>query len=227
LQGEEGATGDVPLIGAKHRRRSIRLQGEEGTTGDVPLIEAKHRRRSIRLQGSDYSEPGGYFVTICAAGRNNLFGRIENGRVCLNALGEVVLECWLAIPEHFSNADLKEFIVMPNHMHGIVVLGVGARYIVPSDGAARKTESFQKPTKATIPTIVRTFEAAVTRMAVGRLGKRGGQIWQRNYFERVLRDGQEYADASRYILENPQKWEWDKQNLQAKMARTGTMVKFE
>ena len=192
------------------------------------MIEAKHRRRSIRLPESDYSEPGGYFVTICAAGRKNPFGKAESGRVWLNTLGEIVRECWLAIPEHFSNANLKEFIVMPNHMHGIVVLGVGARYIVPSDGAARKTESFQKPTRATIPTIVRTFKAAVTRMAGGRLGKRGGQIWQRNYFEHVLRDGQEYAHAGRYILENPQKWEWDKQNLQAKAPSSGEQsAKFD
>jgi REP element-mobilizing transposase RayT len=81
---------------------------------------------------------------------------------------------------------------------------------------ARQTESFQSPTKATIPTIVRAFKAAVTRKAGEELGMAGKDIWQRNYFERALRNGKEYGDASRYILENPLKWEWDKQNLARK-----------
>jgi len=132
---------------------------------------------------------------------------------------------------------------MPNHLHGIIVLGgmprpitptdpgtakVGARYIVPFVGKARRAESFQKPTKASIPTIVRAFKAAVTRVARESLLKRLPQIWQRNYFERVLRDGQEYADASRYILENPKKWEWDKQNPHAKRLPSGKIsAKFD
>jgi len=103
---------------------------------------------------------------------------------------------------------------------------VRARYIVPFDRTARRKELFQTPTKGTIPTIVRAFKAAVTRIARERL--RDGDIWQRNYFERVLRDGQEYANASRYILENPHKWEWDKQNLaQRALPRGAVVAKFE
>jgi putative transposase len=187
----------------------------------------KHRR-SIRLPGADYSEPGGYFLTICAAGRKNIFGEIADGNVELSPLGTILRECWVAIPEHFAQAEIKEFVVMPNHLHGIVVLRVGARYIVPLDRTARQTESFQSPTKATMPTIVRAFKAAVTRKAGERLRMTGKDIWQRNYFERVLRNGKEYADASRYILENPLKWEWDKENAAGNALPSGAVgCKFE
>jgi len=191
-------------------------------------INEERKRRSIRLPGADYSDPGGYSLTICSAGRKNTFGKIRDGKTELSPLGEIVQECWVAIPQHFASAEIKEFVVMPNHLHGIVVLHVGARYIVPSDRMARQTESFQSPTKGTIPTIVRAFKAAVTRIAREQTGFSGGEIWQRNYFEHVLRNGQEYADASRYILENPKKWEWDKQNLARKALPSGSAgAKFE
>ena len=108
-------------------------------------------------------------------------------------------------------------MVMPNHMHGILGLTVGARYIVPFDREARTPEKFQKPVKGSIPTVVRTFKAAVARRAKKELGISSNEIWQRNYFERVLRDGKEYADASRYILENPQRWEWDRENPEGRI----------
>jgi putative transposase len=174
--------------------------------------EKKFHRKSIRLQGANYSEPGAYFITICAAERRNIFGRIDDGRAVLSPLGEIVRGCWVQIPAHFPAANLKEFVVMPNHLHGIIGLTVGARYIVPVEQRTRTPERFQKPVKGSIPTIVRTFKAAVTRGAKKELGMDGDDIWQRNYFERVLRDGKEYVDASRYILENPMRWEWDEEN---------------
>ena len=183
-------------------------------------------RRSIRIAGADYTEPVAYFLTICAADRGNIFGRIEDGRAVLSALGETVRACWVQIPDHFAAATIKEFVVMPNHFHGIVALGVsgryqaalgvGARYIVPSDTTARTPERFQKPVKGSIPTIVRTFKAAVTRDARKNLRFGSGRIWQSNYFEHVLRDDEEYAKATRYILENPARWQWDQENLERK-----------
>ena len=111
---------------------------------------------------------------------------------------------------------------MPNHFHGIIGLTVGARYIVPFDRRARTPERFQKPVKGSIPTIVRTFKAAVVRQAKREFGINGTAIWQRNYFERVLRDGKEYADASRYILENPQRWNSDKENQNRRIKPSGS-----
>ncbi len=184
--------------------------------------EKKFHRRSIRLQGVDYSEPGAYFITICAAGHRSIFGKIDNGKAVLSPLGEIVRACWVQIPEHFPAASVKESVVMPNHLHGIIGLTVGARYIVPLDERTRTLERFQKPVKGSIPTIVRTFKAAVARQAKKELGMEDDAIWQRNYFERVLRDGKEYADASKYILENPQRRDWDKENQNRRIEPSGS-----
>ena len=183
--------------------------------------ERKFHRRSIRLRGADYSEPGAYFITICAAQRRSIFGKIDKERVVLTPLGEIVRACWIEIPEHFARASPGHLVVMPNHLHGIIGLTVGARYIVPADQRARTPEEFQKPVKGSIPTVVRTFKAAVARRARKELGISSNEIWQRNYFERVLRDGKEYADASRYIVENPQRWEWDKENPEGRVEPSG------
>jgi putative transposase len=184
--------------------------------------EKRFHRRSIRLHGADYSEPGAYFVTICTAERRNIFGKIDEGRAVVSLLGEIARACWVQIPAHFPAASLKEFVVMPNHLRGIIGLSVGARYIVPLDPSARRPERFQKPVKGSIPTIVRTFKAAVARRAKKELGMDGDDIWQRNYFERVLRDGKEYADASKYILENPMRWEWDEENRDRRIKPSGS-----
>jgi putative transposase len=183
----------------------------------APTMETReHHRRSIRLQGADYREAGGYFVTICTAQSQEIFGAIENGEVLLSELGNIVRGCLVQIPNHFAHASISEYVVMPNHVHVIIALGVGARYIVPLHEGARSPEGFQKPVKGSIPTIVRTFKAAVVRQASKELDIHGLEIWQRNYFERVLRDGQEYADACRYVMENPMRWEWDAENLRRK-----------
>ncbi|HKN74139.1 MAG TPA: transposase [Candidatus Acidoferrum sp.] len=173
-------------------------------------------RRSIRLPGADYREAGGYFITICTAERNEIFGSIKDGEVLLSELGKIVRACLVQIPNHFAHASIEEYVVMPNHVHVIIALGVGARYIVPLHEGARSPERFQKPVKGSIPTIVRTFKAAVVRQAGKELGMHVAEIWQRNYFERVLRNGQEYANASRYVAENPMRWEWDAENPRRK-----------
>ncbi len=173
--------------------------------------ESSFHRRSIRIPGADYTEPRAYFLTICSDDRRNIFGNVEHGRVILSRLGELVRDCWVRIPEHSKNAAIEEFIVMPNHLHGIVRLSVGARYIVPSDRGAGETEGFQAPVRGSIPTIVRTYKAAATRLAREALGVASAAVWQKNYFERVVRD----ADAAtcRYIADNPMQWEWDDENL--------------
>jgi REP-associated tyrosine transposase len=170
-------------------------------------------RRSIRLLGADYTEAGGYFVTICTDERRNIFGQVIEGRVLLTPLGEICSQCLQGIPEHFAHVKVAQFVVMPNHLHAILILDVGARYIVPGDRGTRTPEQFRKPVTGSVPTIVRTFKAAVTRRTAREL-KWPGDIWQRNYYERVLRDGKEYAQASRYIAENPLRWGWDSENLQ-------------
>ncbi len=181
---------------------------------------AHHHRRSIRLKGADYSRPGLYFVTICTVSRRCLLGNMESNLIVLSRIGEIARRCWIEIPSHFPQVDLHAFVVMPNHLHGILAITVGARYNVPlrsENALSIQAEHFGKPTTGSLPTIIRTYKAAVSREIGARFGDRYSSVWQRNYYERVLRDGKEFSDAARYILENPSKWEFDRENPQAAM----------
>ena len=173
-------------------------------------------RRSIRLQGFDYSQPGCYFLTICSVERKCIFGSIENGQPKESALGQIIRACWLRIPNHFPAVETDAFVIMPNHLHGILNI---KKHASGHDGPNR--EAFSSPTFASIPTIVRTFKAGVTRLARQRGQWSGGAIWQRNYFERVIRNGEEYADTCRYIAENPLQWELDEDHPAAILSRGG------
>jgi REP element-mobilizing transposase RayT len=172
----------------------------------------RHHRRSIRLKGYDYTQPGGYFVTLVTFQRKCLFGEIANQEMQLNDCGRALEHCWRAIPEHFPNVELGAHIIMPNHVHGIILLN-GRGTICLRRGTiyrAPTMEQFGKPVEGSIPTIVRTFKAAVTR----RLGREFNltSVWQRNYYERVIRDEKEWDRIHRYIESNPAQWESDEEN---------------
>lgn len=130
-----------------------------------------------------------------------------------NALGNLVRESWTAIPVHFPHIELSDFIVMPNHLHGMLIfhLVVGAQHRCALADA--RAEHGVKP--RSLAAVIRSFKAIVARRAHSELNWKG-EVWQRNYFERIVRDSQEWAETSRYILENPLKWEWDKENPQFK-----------
>lgn len=161
-------------------------------------------RRSIRLRGFDYSQPGAYFLTICSAERKCTFGSIENGRVVESGLGKVIRACWIAVPQHFPSTEIDAFVIMPNHLHAILNI---KKKPAGSDGHSR--ENFAAPTIASVPTIVRTFKAAVARRVRETDTSISGPIWQRDYHERIIRDGKEYAETCRYIGLNPIRWELD------------------
>lgn len=174
-----------------------------------PLIPA---RRSIRLQGYDYSQAGTYFVTICARNRRRLFGEITNGAVRLNETGTIVRECWLEIPRHFPGVELHAHVIVPNHVHGILAIHRRARHAVPLREPERKTSAFAKPMSGSLALIIGSFKSAVTRRVRAMRGAHPEQFWQRNYYERIIRSGDEFAQISRYIGENPQTWEFDEEN---------------
>jgi len=159
----------------------------------------------------DYSQRGAYFVTICAFLKHFLFGRVESGRMDLSPIGEIVRACWVDIPNHFPGVKADTFVVMPNHVHGILAI-VGARHAVPVLRGKGRFEAFRKAVPGSVPTIVRNYKAAVTKLVRDTTGNRGMQVWQSNYFERVLRNGEEFANASRYIQENVAMWHLDKHN---------------
>jgi len=169
------------------------------------MAKGPKRRRSLRLRGYDYSQPGAYFVTICAKDHLPQFGEIRGNDMKLNEQGSIVEKIWKEIPEHFTNVPLDEFIVMPNHVHGILLLdenpdckGTACR--------APTVEGFGKPVKGSLPTIIRSFKSESTHR-INRLDKRKGiSIWQRNYYEHIIRNQDSLNRIRRYIQENPIKW---------------------
>ena len=159
-------------------------------------------RRPIRLQGYDYSRAGAYFVTVCTHDRLCLFGEIADRRMALNDAGRMVQQVWDDLPNHYSHVELDECVVMPNHVHGIVVI-VGAG-LKPAP---------TKPTKRHgLPEIVRALKAFSARRINEMRGMPGGKIWQRGYYEHIIRNDDELNRIREYIANNPMKWEMDREN---------------
>jgi REP element-mobilizing transposase RayT len=163
---------------------------------NVVYDPAVHHRRSIRLRGYDYSRRGIYFVTICTEGRRRLFGTVINGRMALNDAGHVAARCWREIPNHFPNVALDEWVVMPDHIHGILVI---ERDGFPDVGA-KNLSPLPNGTSRTIGSMVRGFKVGVTK-ALG-----GDSPWQRNYHEMIVRDARALNAVRAYIQRNPACW---------------------
>jgi len=178
------------------------------------------RHRSIRLPGYDYTQAGAYFITVCTRDRQCLCGDIIDGESRLSAEGQIVEECWKGISIHFPEITPDVFVVMPNHLHGVLwIEAKGAACSAPT------IERFGRPVSNSVPTIVRSFKAAVTRQ-INLLHSRGTApervegrapttIWQRNYYERVIRNEEELRRIRQYIVENPLRWALDRENPQA------------
>lgn len=243
-------------------------------------------RVTHRWAGYDYARQGAYFLTICTQDRVHRFGRIVNGVLQPSAIGELARQCWFAIPEHLPHVDIGEFVVMPNHVHGVVVIRerlvdvrgraldgasdverVGADHdrpgiapdhdrpgimpepdATPNSGSPNTTNDgpnnamanaphaqmradhdpplrppadADAPPKRTMPIvpvgalgrIVRAYKSAVTRLAYrdGSL-PHGTPVWQRNYWDRVIRDDAEHERIAKYIRDNPMNWKGDRFN---------------
>lgn len=144
------------------------------------------RRRSIRLKEYDYSQPGAYFVTICTHRRQCLFGDVINGEMRLNEYGKIVKNEWLKTVELRANVLLNQYIIMPNHLHGIVIINDNGRGVLQ----CAPTQSFRSPTQ-TIGAIVRGFKSSTTKYINQIRNTLGTSIWQRNYYEHVIRNEKE------------------------------------
>ncbi len=176
----------------------------------------RHHRRSIRLRGYDYTRPGAYFVTICTRKRVCLFGDVVDGEMRLNALGDVVRDEWFRTAElrPYVRLDEREFVVMPNHIHGII-------WIVGDDtvgddtvGAQRRCAPTRKPnvTPGSLGAIVRSFKSAVTKRINALRGTPGAPLWQRNYYEHIIRNEEALQRIREYIANNPLRWGQDLEN---------------
>ena len=177
----------------------------------------RHHRRSIRLRGYDYTQPGAYFVTICTHERAMLFGQVVDGEMVLNEWGEIVREEWFRSAEIRAAIKLfpDEFVVMPNHIHGIIwIVGisplVGAtRRVAPTDGHPRG------PAPNSLGAVIGQFKSIVTKRINARRGTPGARVWQRNYYERIIRNEWALNAIRRYIAENPSRWHLDRHNPNA------------
>jgi REP element-mobilizing transposase RayT len=131
------------------------------------------------------------------------------GMASLTPVGKEILRCWEAIPRHASHVILDAYVVMPNHLHGIICLtddGRGTPWRAPTDPVR---EAFGQPRSRSLPTVVRSFKTASTRAALGEDPRLGPRIWQRGYYEHVIRGEEELARIRSYIEENPARWEED------------------
>lgn len=182
-------------------------------------FENKHHRRSIRLKDYDYSSAGAYFVTICAHNRDCLFGEIIDGEMVLNDAGKMVERCWLEIPDHYPSVELDEFVIMPNHIHGIIVIPdfVGVQDFEPLQQTIKSDKSdilkknrFQHIIPRSIGAIIRGFKIGVTKWF--RNNTNIVFVFQRNFYEHIIRDESDLNRIREYIVNNPARWQDDEEN---------------
>jgi REP element-mobilizing transposase RayT len=172
----------------------------------------RHRRRSVRLDGYDYSQDGAYFVTICAHERECLFGDIlGQGMMHLSKYGLIVQEEWLRTADLRREVELDAFVVMPNHFHGIVVFAnVGAQGLAPLQ---TPPPTLYRPAKS-LGSLVGGFKAAVTKRINQLRDTPQAPVWQRSYYDRIIRDVKSLNLARHYIEHNPVRWAEDQENPQ-------------
>ncbi len=188
-----------------------------------------HHRRSIRLPGYDYSQPGYYFITVCTQMRQCLFGKIENGRMILNDAGQMIGRWWNELKNKYANIEIDEYVVMPNHCHGIInIVGiVGADPCVcpdnnPGEQMKKRTGEHagsplpnSSPRKWTIYKMVQWFKTMTTNEYIRNVKRNHwepfeGKLWQRNYYEQIIRDEISLRRIREYIVNNPYQWQNDK-----------------
>ena len=198
----------------------------------------RHHRRSVRLDGYDYREPGAYFVTIVTQGRACVFGEVVDGVMRLNDAGRMVRTVWDEMPIHYPGVQTDEFVVMPNHILGMIVLrcdpAVGAApsgrpESLPATTAPPEPGQTQRiadtlpgqpqgvaPTLS-LPDVMHRFKTMTTKRYVDGVKRRGwpafpGRLWQRNYYEHIMRNNESLTHIRQYVLENPARWHEDPEN---------------
>jgi REP element-mobilizing transposase RayT len=171
------------------------------------MNELKKYRQSIRLKGYDYRLNGAYYITICSYQKQYLFGEIVEGNMKQNLLGDTIETVWYGLPLNFKFIELDAFIVMPNHIHGIILI---------KNQALERTEYYSQYPRGTMPeslgAIVQNFKSISTRK-INRLCSDRLKVWHRNYYEHIIRNEDSYQKIRQYILDNPQNWQQDENNL--------------
>ena len=178
----------------------------------MPYNSDYHHRQSTRLRDYDYGRTGAYFVTICVVQKQCLFGEIVDDTVKLGALGQIITACWQAIPDHFPQVVLDAYVVMPNHVHGILVIDAASDGQMHRVGAQHAAPLPQNVKPGSLGAIVRSFKAAASRQVNIQRQTPGELLWQRNYHDRIIRNEPELNRIRAYIAQNPAKWAEDAEN---------------
>ncbi len=173
-----------------------------------------HHRRSIRLKGYDYSSPGYYFITICIENRLHLFGDVSGEKMVMNDAGKMIFHWWQELNKKFDTVKTGDAIIMPNHFHGIV------RITTANNGTPPVSDTEMMGNNAGIPTLadmVDWFKTMTTNAYIRGVRQSGwpkidGRLWQRNYWEHIIRDNRELYLVRQYIMNNPVNWELDDLN---------------
>lgn len=184
-----------------------------------------HRRQSIRLPDFDYGSAGAYSVTIVTHGRECVFGDVVDGVMRVNDVGRIVDRVWRALPDRFPAISLDAFVVMPNHIHGIIWIrpvGVGANLafapVHDTRGIPSRGDHKDRPygtLDGSLGRVIQAFKSITTVQNIRTAGMfRPGKLWQRNYWERVIRDESELNRIRQYIIDNPANWETDPERPQ-------------
>ena len=195
--------------------------GEQGMKYNPQL----HNRKSARLKGYDYSSQGIYHVVLRVKNELCAFGKITASEMALSSVGLIAEQCWKEIPGHFSSVRLDQYVVMPNHIHGIIVIEssrnsskTASQDVVPRKDVQlnvptnefSKTMSEISPKSKSLPVIVRTYKAAVTTRC--RFAGFNAFEWQSRYYDHIIRDGTDLDRVRMYILNNPVNWARDQDN---------------
>jgi putative transposase len=164
------------------------------------LFKNKYRVESIRLKCHDYRDPGAYFVTICCSNKKESpFGKVVNCRMRYSEVGSIVMKNWQEIPKHFGNVRLSEFIVMPDHVHGVIILTVSVdNYIIDKENAGIS------PKAGSLSVVVRSFKSACSKK-IHDLGIKNFK-WQTRFYDSIIRDRKHLHNVENYIRMNPAKW---------------------
>jgi len=181
-----------------------------------------HHRKSIRLKGYDYSQAGLYFITICCQNRTSFFGEIKNGEMILNDAGKMVEKWYFELENKFQNIQCHEMIIMPNHFHCIIqnvgILGeyVGADLrVCPNILGEQPKNILGEHVGSPLHSVVQWFKTMTTNEYIRGVKTLGwsrfdGKLWQRNYWEHIIRTDDDFQRIEEYIINNPKKWENDK-----------------
>lgn len=179
------------------------------------MDSANFNRRSIRLPEYDYSWQGEYFVTICVHARECLLGKVVNGEMVVNEFGQIVQRCWKELPSHYAQLSLGEWVVMPNHMHGILIINDADVEAIPV-GVIHELPLHESPMykrrKMLLSKIIGRFKMNSGKQINLIRNLPGSSVWQRNYYEHIIRNGKSYIEIENYIRNNPLNWHTDGDN---------------